>query len=183
MKLNTIASSLVATLVLASSAAFAAPVTVPGGVVHFQGSLVNAACAVSTESADQIVTLGQYRTAAFTAVGDVSADIPFKIVLNDCDTAVSTTASVAFSGTATAGNPDLLAIASSTNSTTATGVGIEILDRTSVALTPDGTDFSAAQTLIDGTNTLPFVARYKATAAVTTAGQANADATFVMQYN
>lgn len=183
MKFNKIASSLVATVALASSVAFAAPVTVPGGVVHFQGSLVNAACAVSTESADQIVKLGQYRTAAFTAVGDVSANTPFNIVLNDCDTAVSTTASVAFSGTATASNPDLLAIASSSNSTTATGVGIEILDRTSTALTPDGTDFSAAQTLIDGTNTLPFVARYKATAAATTAGQANADATFIMQYN
>ncbi|WP_345787979.1 fimbrial protein, partial [Salmonella enterica] len=36
--------------------------------------------------------------------------------------------------------------------------------------------------LVEGTNTLRFTARYKATAAATTPGQANADATFIMKY-
>ncbi|NQF22627.1 type 1 fimbrial protein subunit FimA, partial [Enterobacter hormaechei] len=52
----------------------------------------------------------------------------------------------------------------------------------SSVLTPDGATFSAAQTLIEGTNTLKFTARYKSTAATTEPGQANADATFVMKY-
>lgn len=158
-------------------------VTVQGGVVHFNGSLVNAACAVSTESADQTVNLGQYRTASFQAVGDTSATIPFKIVLNDCDTTVAQTARVAFSGQTTDSDASLLAINSDSNETTATGVGIQILDEDSSVLPPDGSTFSKGHQLIDGTNTLNFAARYKSIAATPTPGQANADAVFTMQYN
>lgn len=181
MKFSKIAVSLIAGIALMGTAQ-AATTTVNGGNIHFEGELVNAACSVSTESADQTVQLGQYRTASFTAVGQTTTQIPFTIVLHDCDTAVAKTASVAFTGQTDATDPTLLAINSSDNATTATGVGIEILDRTSASLTPNGTTFSAAQTLIDGTNTLPFTAAYKSTAASTTAGQANADATFVMKY-
>ncbi|MDA2008417.1 type 1 fimbrial protein subunit FimA, partial [Bacillus cereus] len=53
---------------------------------------------------------------------------------------------------------------------------------TSTALKPDGATFSTAQALVEGTNTLRFSARYKATAASATPGQANADATFIMKY-
>ncbi|WP_279051063.1 type 1 fimbrial major subunit FimA [Cedecea davisae] len=187
MKLSKIAASLVATLALVSAAANAAdpvvdPVTVNGGTVHFQGELVNAACAVSTQSDGQVVKLGQYRTAAFTKVGDTSSQIPFNIVLTDCDSTVAATASVAFSGQTDATDPTLLAVNSGGNATTAKGVGIEILDRTSKTLAPNGSTFSTAQTLNDGENTIPFTARYKATAATATAGLANADATFVMKY-
>nr|VUD26840.1 major type 1 subunit fimbrin (pilin) [Salmonella sp. NCTC 7297] len=66
-----------------------APVSVSGGTIHFEGKLVNAACAVSTKSADQTVTLGQYRTASFKAVGDTTAQVPFTIILNDCDPKVA----------------------------------------------------------------------------------------------
>ncbi|MCT4701922.1 type 1 fimbrial major subunit FimA [Enterobacteriaceae bacterium H20N1] len=186
MKFSKIASSLVAGIVLMSGAAHAedpaTPVTVNGGTVHFKGELVNAACAVSTQSDGQIVKLGQYRTAAFTKAGDTSAQIPFTIVLNDCDSTVAATAAAAFSGQADVVDPTLLAVSSGDNSTTATGVGIQILDSASKVLAPDGATFSTAKALTDGTNTLPFTARYKATAAAATAGQANADATFVMKY-
>ncbi|MBD5702137.1 fimbrial protein, partial [Citrobacter freundii] len=53
---------------------------------------------------------------------------------------------------------------------------------TSTALKPDGATFSTAQALVEGTNTLRFSARYKATATSATPGQANADATFIMKY-
>lgn len=183
MKLNKIALSVMsAAMLVAGSVNAADPVVVNGGNIHFKGDLVNAACAVSTESADKIVRLGQYRTATFTKAGDTSAKVPFTIVLNDCDTSVSSTASVAFTGQTDATDPSLLAIASDGNTTTASGVGIEILDNASKVLTPNGSSFSTAQALVDGTNTLNFAARYKATAASATAGQANADATFVMKY-
>lgn len=168
---------------LLTASAAQAETTVQGGVVHFNGSLVNAACAVSTESADQTVNLGQYRTASFQNIGDTSAVIPFKIVLNDCDIAVSDTAKVAFSGQTTAGDTSLLAINSNDNGSTATGVGIEILDEDSSVLTPNGSTFSKGHKLINGTNTLNFAARYKATSTTPTPGQANADAVFTMQYN
>ena len=183
MKRKLMTSSVIASLMLVAGAAVAAdPVSVSGGTVHFEGELVNAACAVSTQSADQIVTLGQYRTASFAAVGDTTAQIPFSIVLNDCDPTVAATAAVAFSGQSDLTNNSLLAVSSSDNSTTATGVGIEILDSKSTALKPDGATFSTAQALVEGTNTLRFSARYKATVASTTPGQANADATFIMKY-
>ncbi|WP_435928953.1 type 1 fimbrial major subunit FimA [Dryocola sp. BD613] len=187
MKFSRIASSLVAGIALLSGSAYAedpapTPVTVNGGTIHFQGDLVNAACSVSTKSDGQIVNLGQYRTAAFTKAGDTSAQIPFTIVLNDCDSTVAATAAAAFSGQADATDPTLLAVSSGDNSTTATGVGIQILDQASKALPPDGATFSTAHNLTDGVNTLPFTARYKATAATATAGKANADATFVMKY-
>ena len=176
-------SSVIASLMLVAGAAVAAdPVSVSGGTVHFEGELVNAACAVSTQSSDQVVTLGQYRTASFTAVGDTTAQIPFSIVLNDCDPKVAATAAVAFSGQSDITNNNLLAVTSADNGTTASGVGIEILDNTSTALKPDGATFSTAQALVEGTNTLRFSARYKATATSATPGQANADATFIMKY-
>ena len=183
MKRKLMTSSVIASLMLVAGAAVAAdPVSVSGGTVHFEGELVNAACAVSTQSSDQVVTLGQYRTASFTAVGDTTAQIPFSIVLNDCDPKVAATAAVAFSGQSDITNNNLLAVTSADNGTTASGVGIEILDNTSTALKPDGATFSPAQALVEGTNTLRFSARYKATATSATPGQANADATFIMKY-
>ncbi|MCI1898411.1 MAG: type 1 fimbrial major subunit FimA [Enterobacter sp.] len=185
MKLSNIASTVIASLVLVASAAHAedpTPVSVNGGTVHFKGELVNAACSVNTASSEQTVTLGQYRTAKFTKVGDTTSNIPFTIVLNDCDPAVAKTAAVAFTGQIDATDKTLLAVTSGDNDNTAQGVGIEILDSTSTTLTPDGASFSAAKNLIEGSNTLNFTARYKATAATTTPGQANADATFVMKY-
>ncbi|WNP33636.1 type 1 fimbrial major subunit FimA [Enterobacter kobei] len=185
MKSTNIASTLFAGLMLVAGAAHAedpTPVSVSGGTIHFEGDLVNAACAVSTKSAGQTVTLGQYRTASFSKVGDTSAQIPFTIVLNDCDPTVAATAAVAFSGQADTTNTSLLAVTSGDNGTTAGGVGIEILDNKSAVLKPDGATFSTAQALVQGTNILRFSARYKATAATTTPGQANADATFVMKY-
>ena len=183
MKRKLMTSSVIASLMLVAGAAVAAdPVSVSGGTVHFEGELVNAACAVSTQSSDQVVTLGQYRTASFAAVGDTTAQIPFSIVLNDCDPKVAATAAVALSGQSDITNNNLLAVTSADNGTTASGVGIEILDNTSTALKPDGATFSTAQALVEGTNTLRFSARYKATAASATPGQANADATFIMKY-
>ncbi|MBW5407187.1 type 1 fimbrial major subunit FimA [Morganella morganii] len=180
MKLNIIGASVVSAL-LFSAAASADPVIVNGGTVHFTGELVNAACAVSTESSNQTVELGQYRTAKLAAAGDMSTQVPFKIKLVDCDPAVATTAAVAFSGQSMTGDATLLAVNSGTNAPAAQNVGIQISDITSKVLSPGGADFSTAKTLIEGTNVLDFTARYVAKGA-TTPGQANADATFVVKY-
>lgn len=112
----------IASLMFVAGAAVAAdptPVSVSGGTLHFEGKRVNAACAVSTKSADQTVTLGQYRTTSFTAIGDTIAQVPFTIVLNDCDPKVVATAAVAFSGQADNPNNNLLVVSSADNSTAA----------------------------------------------------------------
>jgi type 1 fimbria pilin len=189
MKINKLLIAMSAVMGMVAGSAYAAgsetsTVTVNGGTIHFKGSLVDAACSVSTDSADQIVDLGQHPLHIFKAIGDKSEAHPFTIKLEDCDTTIASTASVAFSGVADTTQPDLLAVDSSGgNGSSATGVGIQILDEKSSVVPPDGTTFSAPHTLIDGENILNFKSQYVSTVAAPTAGQANADAVFIMQYN
>ena len=90
-------------------------------------------------------------------------------------------AAVAFLGTTIdTTHTNVLALQSSAAGS-ATNVGVQILDRTGVALALDGASFSAQTTLNNGTNTIPFQARYYAIGAATP-GAANADATFKVQY-
>jgi major type 1 subunit fimbrin (pilin) len=181
MKIKSLAIVALSTLAMGSMAAHAATTTVYGGSVHFKGEVVNAACAVDAGSVDQIVQLGQVRSAKLATAGSTSTPVGFNIQLNECDTTVSTKASVAFSGTAVdSSNTTVLALQNSAAGG-ATNVGIQILDSTGTPLALNGATFSSPTTLNDGTNIIPFQARYYATGAAT-AGTANADATFKVQY-
>ncbi|EAC1834336.1 TPA: type 1 fimbrial major subunit FimA [Escherichia coli] len=181
MKIKTLAIVVLSALSLSSAAALADTTTVNGGTVHFKGEVVNAACAVDAGSVDQTVQLGQVRTASLKQARATSSAVGFNIQLNDCDTTVATKAAVAFLGTAIdATRTDVLALQSSAAGS-ATNVGVQILDRTGNALTLDGATFSAQTTLNNGTNTIPFQARYYAIGEATP-GAANADATFKVQY-
>ena len=178
MKIKTLAIVVLSALSLSSTAALAAATTVNGGTVHFKGEVVNAACAVDAGSVDQTVQLGQVRTASLAQEGATSSAVGFNIQLNDCDTNVASKAAVAFLGNA--GHTNVLALQSSAAGS-ATNVGVQILDRTGAALALDGATFSSETTLNNGTNTIPFQARYYAIGAATP-GAANADATFKVQY-
>ena len=181
MGINKVALVIISALSMASAAALADTTTVNGGTVHFKGEVVNAACAVDAGSIDQTVQMGQVRSAKLATAGSTSSAVGFNIQLNDCDTTVSTKASVAFSGTAIdTTNTTVLALQGSASGG-ASNVGIQILDNKGTPLALDGATFSAATTLNDGTNVIPFQARYYATGAAT-AGTANADATFKVQY-
>ena len=182
MGINKVALVIISALSMASTAALAADTTtVNGGNVHFKGEVVNAACAVDAGSIDQTVQMGQVRSAKLATAGSTSSAVGFNIQLNDCDTTVSTKASVAFSGTAIdTTNTTVLALQGSASGG-ASNVGIQILDNKGKPLALDGATFSSATTLNDGTNVIPFQARYYATGAAT-AGAANADATFKVQY-
>ncbi len=187
MKLKHVGMIVVSVLAMSSAAVSAAEgdesvtTTVNGGVIHFKGEVVNAACAIDSESMNQTVELGQVRSSRLAKAGDLSSAVGFNIKLNDCDTNVASKAAVAFLGTAIdAAHTNVLALQSSAAGS-ATNVGVQILDRTGVALTLDGATFSSETTLNNGTNTIPFQARYFATGAATP-GAANADATFKVQY-
>ncbi|HAT3613044.1 type 1 fimbrial major subunit FimA [Klebsiella michiganensis] len=181
MKIKTLAIVALSALSLSSTVALAATTTVNGGTVHFKGEVVNAACAVDAGSLDQTVMLGQVRSAKLATAGSTSSSVGFNIQLDECDTTVATKASVAFSGTAVNNtNTNVLALQNSAAGS-ATNVGVQILDSTGTPLALDGATFSKASTLNDGSNVIPFQARYYATGAAT-AGIANADATFKVQY-
>ncbi|OAT37981.1 type 1 fimbrial major subunit FimA [Proteus myxofaciens] len=184
-KRNLLAKTAVAVAILSLSSLASAATTVNGGKVHFTGQIVNAACAVSADSTNQTINMGQYRTALFDAVGKTSGKINFSINLEDCDTTVSENASASFSGVSDSNDKTVLAISNISGgaSGAASGVGIELLDHTGKVLVPDGSVYSTAKKLIDGSNTLDFSARYKSTLAQVNPGQADSDVTFRIQYD
>lgn len=181
MSNTTFIKTLVTASLLIAGMAHAAITTVNGGTVHFKGEVVNAACAIDAGSVDQIVQLGQVKTATLSEAGKTSSSVGFNIQLNDCDTTVATKAAIAFSGVAVnADNLTALALESS-SAGGATNVGVQVLDSAGKALAFDGATYSTASTLTDGTNILPFQARYIATGPATP-GTANANANFKVQY-
>lgn len=135
MKLKHVGIIVVSVLAMSSAAVSAAEgdesvtTTVNGGVIHFKGEVVNAACAIDSESMNQTVELGQVRSSRLAKAGDLSSAVGFNIKLNDCDTNVSSNAAVAFLGTTVTSNDDTLALQSSAAGS-AQNVGIQILDRT-----------------------------------------------------
>ncbi|HCR2161356.1 TPA: type 1 fimbrial major subunit FimA [Enterobacter asburiae] len=175
MKHTLISSAVLATLFFASAAN-----ANYGGRINFEGEVVSAACAVDANSVNQTIQLGQVRTGAFSAAGQVAGKVPFSIQLNDCDTTVSSTASVGFIAAQDANDANALAVNGGAGA--ATGIGIYITDASGSVVTPDGTE-SSAVTLIDGKNVLPFHAQYVSTDATVTAGTANATTTFRVIYN
>lgn len=135
MKLKHVGIIVVSVLAMSSAAVSAAEgdesvtTTVNGGVIHFKGEVVNAACAIDSESMNQTVELGQVRSSRLAKAGDLSSAVGFNIKLNDCDTNVSSNAAVAFLGTTVTSNDDTLALQSSAAGS-AQNVGIQILDST-----------------------------------------------------
>ncbi|EMD3286545.1 fimbrial protein [Escherichia coli] len=163
------------------------------GVVHFVGEIVDTTCEVTSDTADQIVPLGKVSKNAFSGVGSLASPQKFSIKLENCP-ATYTQAAVRFDGTEapggdgdlkvgtplTAGNPGDFTGTGQTIA--ATGVGIRIFnqsDNSQVKLYND-----SAYTAIDaeGKAEMKFIARYVATNATVTAGTANADSQFTVEY-
>lgn len=181
MKLKFISMAVFSALTLGVATNASAATTVNGGTVHFKGEVVNAACAVNMNSVDQTVLLGQVRSATLGSDGKTSGSVGFTIQLDDCDltTGPTQSAKIIFSGTPVTGKTNVLALQNSASGA-ATNVGIQILDSKGQPVELNS-DAASEYTLTDGTNKIPFQARYYATGQAT-AGIANADATFKVQY-
>lgn len=88
MKLKHVGMIVVSVLAMSSAAVSAAEgdesvtTTVNGGVIHFKGEVVNAACAIDSESMNQTVELGQVRSSRLAKAGDLSSAVGFNIKLN-----------------------------------------------------------------------------------------------------
>lgn len=151
-----------------------------GGTVNFTGEIVQSTCAVVSGDQSKTVVLGKYPTSAFPKTGATSGAKAFTISLEKCEAGDYT---LRFDGNTPAGNPDLLAVTGG-----ASGVGVEILDNNS-AILPITQDVAAPATVsIAATGTRPgsatfnLRARYRSFQDVVTAGQANSNATFTIQY-
>ena len=158
------------------------PVVVNGGTVHFSGQVVSAACSVNASSSAMTVQMGQVRTLTLATNGATGNSVPFSIILDNCDTSVASNVSVAFKGTTVSGSPSILALSGSSNSS-ASNLGVQILDRSGTPVTFDGATWSAQNVLNNGRNYIPFVARYIGVGSGgAVAGDASADANFSIQY-
>lgn len=169
--------------VLPSVASAAQVTTVTGGVVHFTGEVVNAACAVSSDSANQTVALGQVRSASLAGRGNVMNKTQFSIVLIDCDSSVSTNAAVSFVGDAVPDGTALRVTSKTTQGTVASGVGIQILDSAGTVIMPNSGNAGTVTKIQDGTTVIPLSAQFISTEETVTPGAADADMVFSIVYS
>ncbi|CAI1103956.1 Fimbria A protein precursor [Serratia quinivorans] len=174
MKLNKIMMATVMAFGI-SSTAYAADAG--HGKVTFNGSIVDAPCSISQETADQTVNLGQVSNVALAAGGKTSPK-QFKIELEDCTVETGKTVQVTFSGSkALKDNKNLLAITGS-----ASGAGVAMKDGTG-ALIELGKAIEA-QMLQNGKNTLQFTAFMQGLSdtSVVTPGEFTAVTDFTLAY-
>ncbi|HHR1267922.1 TPA: fimbrial protein [Klebsiella oxytoca] len=162
---------------LLSSSLFAAD-----GKINFTGTVIDSACTVTnSESSPLSVNLGKVAKNAFSGAGSTAAPTKFTIQLKDCPDTVSS-ATVKFDGTPFDGDNSVLALTSEDG--VATGVGVQISDSSQKVLPlSQASSQYALTTTTDNINNLEFVARYVATSATITAGPANANASFTINYN
>lgn len=157
------------------------------GTIKFTGKILDSACTIDTSTATQTVNLGKVLKSAFTGVGQVAAATRFNIVLNNCPSTLAS-ATVKFDGTADANDSNILALNSDQ---TAQGVGVALYEEDGVTPIPLATQ-SKSLTLDSSTtgspavaansNTMTFVAKYKATQQTVVAGTANATSDFTISY-
>lgn len=146
------------------------------GTVNFTGAILDTACTITPATVP--VNMGTLTSAGFSGVGSTPNFTEFSITLTACPAAL-TTAEVIFSGTANPADATVLGLTAGAN--TASGVGIALFEADSATRVNLGTA-SAAQPITAAGGTLRFIAKYIQTAAPIVEGDANATATFILQY-
>ncbi|WP_240116298.1 fimbrial protein [Erwinia endophytica] len=158
------------------------PVTVDGGTLNFEGSVVTAACALSSSSAVQSINMGQVRAASLATAGTtLSTGKDFTISLEDCDNSTYKNVAVTFSGTADANDATGLATGVNGGSGSAQNLSIRFYDETGTQINLNETSSTTA--LRAGSNTLNFTAKYHTEVGDVTSGDASAVATYTLTYS
>lgn len=153
-------------------------VTVHGGTIHFEASVVNAACAVDANSINQTVQLGQFKLSDFSKKGDETSRIPFSIKLNSCDPEVASTAAITFVGTPADSEQDVFALQ---GAGAAKNIALKLVDSQNKQIAPG--QVSTGVELIDGSNELNYSASLISTSDEVSAGNANAVTNFMVTYS
>ncbi|MCS4266095.1 fimbrial protein [Serratia sp. BIGb0163] len=181
MKKTLLVTSLATIALFSTASAFAAD-----GNINFTGDIKDATCEVDLAAGATAISvpMGTLNKTAFSGAGSTGTSSKFTINLKNCPTAY-TKANVEFDGTAAGNDKKILALtAGTTAAPAATGVGIQISDKSDTVLalkTPSASyDLKTGATDV---NKLDFSARYVATSATVTSGVANSSATFNVKYN
>ncbi|HHQ6627924.1 TPA: fimbrial protein [Serratia fonticola] len=149
------------------------------GVVnlYMRATLVSNACAVSTDSINKTVNLGVWATKQFVETPAPVPLVRFTINLEDCGPTPGV--KVSWSGTPHASNNGLFAL---TAGSSATNVGVELLDWSRKRIAPGYTTPVYGLTANASSVSIPFYARYMRAGGAVTAGTANSMATFTLDY-
>lgn len=168
-------------LALAFGSGSVASTVLPGGTVHFMGTVVDSPCVVSTADTNQEINLGQAKLTSFSAAGDKSQPVGFNITLEQCDTSSIQTASFMFSGQV---DTDSVSTLSNVATDGASGIGVQLADKLGNVIPLDNTASIATYQLADGTNVANFSAYMIDTGSDNgvTAGNVDATATFAISY-
>ncbi|WP_348959114.1 fimbrial protein [Enterobacter cloacae complex sp. Mu1197] len=177
-----------AAAVLLTTMGMASSVMAQDGTVNFTGKIIEAGCQVdSSVTNPQAVKMGEVAKTAFAAAGDTAATTKFSLVLSGCPAdLLGKPVSVKYDGTPDAANNEYLQLTNYGTAGIADGVAIQLLNADSSAL-PLGTASKAVT--IKGSSAAPestkldFFARYIATKAAVTGGDANASVNFTLTYN
>ena len=175
----TLLSVVVAAMVCGSAMAAAAPTTVNGGKITFNGEVSSGACAVSGADTDKIVTLDTVKVSKFAAADQLAnAKKPFTISLLDCATDTAKTVQITFSGQTVEGKPGVLE--NTAGAGAATNVGLQLFN-------PDGSALAvgtlSSTVNVNNTTTIPLSVDYRSTGAAVTAGKVQSAANFTLTYN
>ncbi len=171
--------SFIAMLIATTSIFVANNALAADGTIDFTGEIIDNACELAAGSDALKVNLGKVSKTALPSAGVTAAATKFTIKLINCPATVST-ASVKFDAESYSGDDTVIALKQ--ESGVATGVGIQITDDANTVVPL----FTASKTypLKEGVeNNLDFIARYIAKTDSVTAGLANANATFTINYN
>jgi minor fimbrial subunit len=144
--------------------------------IQLTGNIVDRTCIAAPGNVDKTVNMGTWATKQIRNTGDRSREIPFSLSLMGCPE--SGKVSITFSGTASASNSELLAL---NGSSTATHIALELRDSDRTRLPLDQAS-QEMTTNANGDATMVFYANYIAIANNPQPGIANADATFVINY-
>jgi minor fimbrial subunit len=144
--------------------------------IELRGNVVDYSCYVETGDDNKTVQLGTWPTKQLRTTGSTTQSMPFTLKLNGCPPG---SASITFTGKKVDGNPALLAL---NDASSATSVAVELRDKDKTQLPLDQTSQDVPVDA-NGNASLTFFANYIAVADNPQPGQADADATFMINYN
>ncbi|ELW1646566.1 fimbria assembly protein [Enterobacter oligotrophicus] len=144
--------------------------------IQLYGNIVDFTCVAEGSDSDKTVSLGTWPTKQLNTTGSRTQAVPFTLKLTGCPPGA---ASITFSGKADGSDSSLLAL---NDASAASNVAVEIRDRDKTRLALQQASQEVAVDA-EGNAELSFYANYIATADNPQPGRADADATFMINYN
>lgn len=145
-------------------------------MLSLEGNIYDTPCQVDSTSQDPVINLGQAIARDFQAVGDTGEWKNFDITLSNCPQS-QTLATIQLEGERDALHPFKFA-----NTGSATGLALELADRTDHIILAPEAQFNAVIDTTTHTADFPMAARYYASSTPVSAGEFTSVVQFTLTY-